>query len=297
MENEPMGEPVNEQQSLAEQFAGHRVRLRAVAYRMLGSLPEAEDAVQDTWIRLARSGAGEIDNLGGWLTTVLVRVCLNQLKSRSVRREDPVGAHVPDPVVSYGGEPTPEDEALLADAVGLALSVVLDTLGPGERVAFVLHDLFGFAFDEIAVITGRSPAAARQLASRARRRVTARATAPDAGLPAQRQVVDAFFAAARGGDLDGLVALLDPGVVLRADGGAANPRATALVRGPEAVAGRAMMFANPAAQLRPAVVNGAAGVLITLDGRPISLMGFTVAGGRIVEIDSITDPGRLRALV
>ncbi|HEY3881736.1 MAG TPA: sigma-70 family RNA polymerase sigma factor [Trebonia sp.] len=297
MENEPMGAPADEQRDLAEQFAGHRVRLRAVAYRMLGSLPEAEDAVQDTWIRLARSEAAEIGNLGGWLTTVLVRVCLNQLQSRSSRREVPVGARVPDPVISYGGEPSPEDEALLADAVGLALSVVLDTLGPAERVAFVLHDLFGFAFDEIAEITGRSPAAARQLASRARRRVTARATGPDAGLPAQRRVVDAFFAAARGGDFDGLVALLDPGVVLRADGGAANPRATVFVQGAEAVARRAVTFANPAAQVRPAVVNGAAGVLVTLDGRPFSLMAFTVAGGRIVEIDAISDAGRLRQLI
>jgi len=291
-----MDDSADKQQWLAEAFAEHRVRLRAIAYRMLGSLAEAEDAVQDTWIRLARSGAEGVDNLGGWLTTVLVRVCLNLLQARAVRLEDAVGASVPDAIVSPDGVLSPEDEAVLADSVGLALSVVLDTLAPAERVAFVLHDLFDVAFDEIGVMTGRSPAAARQLASRARRRVRARAVTPDAGLPAQRQVVDAFFAAARRGDLDGLVALLDPAAVLRADGSPAKPDATVVVHGAESVARRAVMFANPAAQLTHLMVNGAAGVLATVDGRPISLMGFTVAGGHIVEIDAITDPGRLARL-
>jgi RNA polymerase sigma factor (sigma-70 family) len=291
-----MRKPADEQQWLAERFAEHRVRLRAIAYRMLGSLPEAEDAVQDTWIRTAKSGVDGVDNLAGWLTTVLVRVCLNLLQARAVRREDAVGARVPDAIVSADGGLSPEDEAVLADSVGLALSVVLDTLAPAERVAFVLHDLFDVAFDEVGAMTGRSPAAARQLASRARRRVRARAVTPDAGLPAQRQVVDAFFAAARRGDLDGLVALLDPDAVLRADGGRGKPETTVVVHGAGAVASRAIMFANPAAQVSHTMVNGAAGVIATLDGRPISLMGFTVAGGRIVEIDAITDPDRLARL-
>jgi RNA polymerase sigma factor (sigma-70 family) len=292
-----MSDLVNGQQELAGLFQQHRVRLRATAYRMLGSLPEAEDAVQETWIRLARADAAEIGNLGGWLTTALVRVCLNMLQARTARPEDAAGAHVPDPVLSADGAPTPEDEALLADAVGLALSVVLDALAPAERVAFVLHDLFGVAFDEIAAMTGRSPAAARQLASRARRRVRARATAPDAGIAAQREVVDAFFAAARGGDFLGLVALLDPDARLRSDGGAARPEATVLVHGAEAVARRAVMFANPAARVSPALVNGAAGVIITVNGEPFSVMGFTVAGGRIVEINAVNDPDRLARLV
>jgi RNA polymerase sigma-70 factor (ECF subfamily) len=292
-----MSDPADGQQGLAEQFQQHRVRLRATAYRMLGTLPEAEDAVQETWIRLARADAAEIGNLGGWLTTVLVRVCLNMLEARSARPEDGAGVHVPDPLLSADDGPTPEDEALLAEAVGLALSVVLDALAPAERIAFVLHDLFGVAFDEIAAMTGRTPAAARQLASRARRRVRARATAPDVGISAQREVVDAFFAAARRGDFDGLVALLDPEALLRADGGTARPAATVLVQGAEAVARRAIMFARPAAQVSHMLVNGAAGVVITLDGQPISVIGFTVAGGRVVEINSVNDPDRLARLV
>jgi RNA polymerase sigma-70 factor (ECF subfamily) len=292
----PMTNQPDEQQALAERFAGHRGRLRAIAYRMLGSLPEAEDAVQDTWIRAARAGTAGVENLGGWLTTVLVRVCLNMIAARSGRREEPAGVHVPDPLIAPADGPTPEDEVLLADSVGLALSVVLDTLGPAERIAFVLHDLFDVAFDDIAAMTGRSPAAARQLASRARRRVRDRPVAPDAGLPAQRAVVSAFFAAARGGDFDGLVAVLDPDVLLRADGGRARPQATALVRGAEAVAGNALRFANPAAALRPVTVNGAAGVVIFLNGQPLSVIGFTVAGGRIVEINSLNDPDRLARL-
>ncbi len=285
-----------DQQELAEWFAAHRDRLRAIAYRMLGSRPEAEDAVQDTWIRAARAGTAGVENLGGWLTTVLVRVCVNMIAARTGRREELAGVHVPDPLIGPDDGPTPEDEVLLADSVGLALSVVLDTLAPAERIAFVLHDLFDVAFDDIAAMTGRSPAAARQLASRARRRVRARPVTPNAGLPAQWAVVRAFFAAARGGDFDGLVAVLDPDVLLRADGGRARPQATALVRGARPVAGNALRFANPAATLRPVTVNGAAGVVIFLNGEPLSVIGFTVAGGRIVEINSLNDPDRLARL-
>jgi RNA polymerase sigma factor (sigma-70 family) len=282
---------------LAERFETHRPRLRAVAYRMLGSLAEADDAVQDTWLRLSRAGASEVENLGGWLTTVLARVCLNMLRARTTRREEPLDVRLPDPVVSPEGELEPEQEALLADSVGLALLVVLDTLSPAERLAFVLHDMFDLPFDEIAPMVGRSPEAARQLASRARRRVRgAELPAPDPDLARQRDVVDAFFQAARGGDFDALVALLDPDVVLRSDFGTRRPAAPVVTRGAPAVARQALLGALPAAHLHPALVNGTAGVVVTVKGRPFAVLGFTVTDGRIVEIDAIADPDRVRRI-
>ena len=278
-------------------FEQNRGRLRAVAYRMLGSLADADDAVQETWLRVSRSGAGGIDNVGAWLTTVVARVCLNALRSRKTRREEPLGVHVPDPIIGRPEERDPEDELLLADSVGLALYVVLETLTPAERLAFVLHDMFDLPFDEIAPIVGRSPATARQLASRARRRVRgADVYVPDPDLGRQREVVDAFFAAARNGDLDALVAVLDPGVVLRSDGGTARPGATAVVHGAASVAGRAVMFHQPSASLRPALINGAAGVVVIVGGEVFSVLGFTVSDGKIVEIDALVDPQRLRGL-
>ena len=282
---------------LAARFEEHRGRLRAVAYRMLGSLTEADDAVQDAWLRLSRARAGEVENLGGWLTTVVARVCLNMLRSRKVRREDPLGAHLPDPVISPDRELQPEEEALLADSVGLALLVVLDALTPAERLAFVLHDMFEVPFEEIAPMLGRSPAAARQLASRARRRVKgAEIPVPDPDHARQRDVVDAFFMAARAGDFDALVALLDPDVVLRSDFGARRPAAPTVTQGAAAVARQALMNALPAARLHAALVNGAAGAVVTVNGRPVAVLGFTVAGGKIVEIDAIADPGRVRRI-
>jgi RNA polymerase sigma factor (sigma-70 family) len=287
---------MNETDWLAERFEAHRGHLRAVAYRMLGSLAEADDAVQDVWLRLSRSETENVENLGGWLTTIVARVCLNVLRSRQVRREESLDAHVPDPVISRADGVDPEHEALLADSVGLALYVVLDTLTPAERLAFVLHDMFDVPFDEIAPMVGRSSDAARQLASRARRRVRGSAPIPDADLSRQREVVNAFFAAARGGDFDALVAVLDPDVVLRSDGGVARPGASLVVRGATAIAGRAVMFAQPSALVRPALVNGAAGVVVTLGQEPISVWGFTVTDGKIVEIDIVADPERLRQL-
>ena len=282
---------------LAKRFEEHRPHLRAVAYRMLGSLTEAEDAVQDAWLRLSRSGAGEVENLGGWLTTIVARVCLNMLRARKVRRENSLGLHLPDPIINRDGELQPEEEAVLADSVGLALLVVLDTLSPAERLAFVLHDLFALPFEEIAPMVGRTPAAARQLASRARRRVKgARVPEPDPDLARQREVVDAFFVAARGGDFDALVALLDPDVVLRADFGAKRPAASRVIHGAAAVARQALKGALPAAHQRPALVNGAAGVVVTVRGRPFAVMGFTVAEGKIVAIDAIADPERVRRI-
>ena len=278
---------------LAEQFEEHRGHLRAVAYKMLGSLSEADDAVQESWLRLSRSDTSEVENLRAWLTTVVARVSLNVLRSRRTRREEPLDVRVPDPVVSRDDGTQPEHEALLADTVGLALLVVLETLAPAERLAFVLHDMFGVPFEEIAGLVGRSPAAARQLASRARRRVQGAAPVPDADLAAQRRVVDAFFAAARDGDFEGLVAVLDPDVVSRGDGG---PGASAIARGAREVAARALTFARLSPFVRPALVNGAAGVVVAPRGEPFSVMGFTVVGGKIVEIDAITDPARLRAL-
>jgi RNA polymerase sigma factor (sigma-70 family) len=288
---------MDENEWLADRFEEHRGHLRAVAYRMLGSLAEADDAVQDTWLRLSRAGASEVENLGGWLTTIVARVCLNMLRSRTTRREEPLGVHIPDPVISPEGELQPEEEALLADSVGLALLVVLDSLSPAERLAFVLHDMFELPFEEIAPMVGRSPAAARQLASRARRRVKgAEIPAPDPDLARQRDVVDAFFLAARGGDFDALVALLDPDVVLRADFGARRPAASMVLHGAAAVARQALMGALPAAHLHPALVNGAAGVVVTVGGRPFAVLGFTVAEGRIVEVDAIADPERVRRI-
>jgi RNA polymerase sigma-70 factor (ECF subfamily) len=291
---------VDEDQWLADRFEEHRAHLRAVAYRMLGSLTEADDAVQDTWLRLSRSGAGEVDNLGGWLTTIVARVCLNMLRSRNLRREESLGVHLPDPLISPEGELQPEEEALLADSVGLALLVVLDTLAPAERLAFVLHDMFELPFEEIAPMVGRTPAAARQLASRARRRVKgAEVPAPDPDLARQREVVDAFFSAARGGDFDALVAVLDPDVVLRLDSGARRPAASLMIRGAAAVARQAqsgLAAGLRAAHLHPALVNGAAGVVVTVRGRPITVMGFTVADGKVAEIDAIADPERVRKI-
>jgi RNA polymerase sigma-70 factor (ECF subfamily) len=285
---------MDENQWLAERFEEHRPHLQSVAYRMLGSLTEADDAVQDAWLRLSRSGADEVENLGGWLTTVVARVCLNMLRARKVRREEPFDGHLPDPVVTREGELQPEEEALLADSVGLALLVVLDTLTPAERLAFVLHDTFAFPFDEIAPLIGRTPEAARQLASRARRRVRgADILAPDPDLGRQRAVVDAFFAAARGGDFESLVAVLHPDVMLRADFGSKRPRAPREFHGAEVVAQQARSWSIPAARVHPALVNGAAGVVITVHGRAFSLMGFTVAGGKIVAIDAIADPERV----
>ncbi len=287
---------MDEHDWLAARFEEHRPHLRAVAYRMLGSLTEADDAVQDAWLRLHRSGVDGVENLGGWLTTIVARVCLNVLRSRATRREEPLDAqHLPDPVVTLEGGLQPEEEALLADSVGLALLVVLDTLTPAERLAFVLHDMFALPFEQIAPMVGRTPAAARQLASRARRRVSgAEVPEPDADLARQRDVVDAFFKAARGGDFEGLVALLDPEVVLRGDFGAR--RAAVVVHGAAAVARQSLASALPAAQLHRALVNGAAGVVVTVGGRPIAVMGFIVADGRIVEIDAIADPPRVRRL-
>ena len=281
---------------LAERFEEHRTHLRAVGYRMLGSLTEADDAVQEAWIRLSRSDATRIDNLGGWLTTVVARVCLNMLQSRKVRREEPFGPHVPDPIVSTDAELDPEQEALLADSLGLALLVVLDTLDPSERLAFVLHDMFGVPFDEIAAIVGRSPAATRQLASRARRRVQGQAPATDPDLDRQRAVVDAFLAATREGDFEALLEVLHPDVVLRADGGPLRLGPTHELHGARAVAERATSFSRVARFSRPALVNGTAGLLTTVDGEPFSVMGFAIENGRIVEIDILTDPDRLARL-
>jgi RNA polymerase sigma-70 factor (ECF subfamily) len=284
---------------LVRQFEQHRPRLRAVAYRMLGSLSEAEDAVQEAWLRVSRADGGEIQNLGGWLTTVVSRVCLNQLRARASRREEPLDTHLPDPVVTLEGQRDPEQEVLLADSVGLALLVVLETLDPAERLALVLHDTFGVPFDEIATIVGRTPEAARQLASRARRRVRGAVTDElDLDRARQRELVDAFVAASRAGDFEALLRVLDPDVVLRSDGGGVAP--SRIVRGARNVAGGAVAFSAQArlGAVRPVLVNGAAGIAaFDSDGKPVSILAFTVARGRIVEIDILTDPGRLGPLL
>jgi RNA polymerase sigma factor (sigma-70 family) len=285
---------VSEREWLAVRFEAQRGHLRAVAYRMLGSFSDADDAVQEAWLRLSRSDAAAIENLGGWLTTVVARISLNMLKARKSRREEPVGVHVPDPVVSPEDGLDPEQEALLADSVGLALLVVLETLEPAERLAFVLHDMFAVPFDEIAPIVGRSPAAARQLASRARRRVQSAAPVPDADLATQREVVEAFLAAAREGDFDALVAVLDPDVVLRADAGALPVGGE--VHGAEAVARGTLAFSRLNLYVRPALINGAVGLVSTRGGKPFSVVGFTVRGGKITELDILADPERLRQL-
>jgi RNA polymerase sigma factor (sigma-70 family) len=284
---------MDEREWLADRFEERRARLRAIAYGMLGSLSDAEDAVQDAWVRLSRSSADGVENLDGWLTTIVARVCLNTLRARNARREEPFNGRLPDPIVSLDLDP--EDQAFLADSVGLALLVVLDTLAPAERLAFVLHDVFGFPFEDIAPIVDRTPAAARQLASRGRRRVRgADVPAPDPDRTRQREVVDAFFAAARAGDFAGLVAVLDPDVVLRADFGPRHPAASRVIRGVAAVAEHARPL--PGSRLQPVLVNGSPGVVVTLRGRPFAIMGFTVAACRIVEIDAIADPERVRRI-
>ena len=287
---------MDEREGLAERFEEHRRRLRAVAFRMLGSLSEADDAVQEAWLRLSRSNAGDVENLGAWLTTVVARVSLNMLRSRNLRREEPIGVHVPEPIVDRVDSIDPEHEALLADSIGLALLVVLETLSPPERLAFVLHDMFAVPYDEMARIVDRSPEAARQLASRARRRVRGESTVPDADLGTQREVVDAFLAASRDGDFDALLAVLDPDVVLRADLGPVPAGGSRELRGAAAVAGQALTYPRLGLLVQPARVNGAAGAVSTRDGETFSVGGFTVRGGKIVEIDILADPERLRQL-
>src|SRR5215213_8719500 len=285
---------MDEPTGLAEQFEAYRPHLRAVAYRMLGSLSEADDAVQEAWLHLRRADTSGIANLGGWLTTVVARVCLDLLRARKARREESLDAHEPNRIAGGADALDPEREALLADAVGLALLVVLDTLNPAERLAFVLHDLFAVPFEEIAPIVGRSPSAARQLASRARRRVQGATNVPDTDLTRQREVVDAFLAAARGGDFDALVAVLDPDVVLRADLSAAHAVGSREVRGGPAVARTAAKGQARAA--RPALVNGTVGVVVAPRGRLLMVLAFTIRGQNIVEIDAIADPARLSRL-
>jgi RNA polymerase sigma factor (sigma-70 family) len=284
---------MDEHDWLAEQFEEKRSHLRAVAYRMLGSVSEADDAVQETWLRISRADASDIDNLGGWFTTITGRVCLDMLRSRTSRREEPFDAIVPGPTVSYPNVADPEHEAVMADSVGLALLVVLESLTPAERLAFVLHDMFGVPFDEIAPIVGRSPAAARQLASRARRRVQGAKTDSDADLTRQREVVDAFLAALRGGDFEGLLAVLDPDVVIRTDRAAAASGAPAEVRGAREWARQAIAFSRLAQNVRLALVNGAVGVVLAPRGRLIRALSFTITEGKIVEINMVTDPTRL----
>jgi RNA polymerase sigma-70 factor (ECF subfamily) len=297
---------MDESDWLAQRFEEHRAHLRSVAYRMLGSLSEADDAVQEAWLRLNRTGASGIDNLGGWLTTVVGRVCLDMLRSRTSRREAsldspggrrshrPDSGFVPDPVVAIAPGTDPEREALQADAVGLALLVVLDALAPAERLAFVLHDVFAVPFEEIALILERSPTAARQLASRARRRVQGASAEPDVDLARQREVVDAFLAASRRGDFEALLAVLDPDVVFRLDRGAVP--ASGVSHGARVVAGLKVIFWEPGWSLHPVVVNGGAGLVVAYRGRPMSVMGFTVRGGKIVAIDVLADPARIRRL-
>jgi len=287
---------MDEQDWLAQRFEEQRHRLRAVAYRMLGSLSEADDAVQEAWLRLSGSQSDEIENLAGWLTTVVARVSLNMLRSRAVRREEPLTPHLPDPIIDRADGVDPEHEALLADSVGLALLVVLETLAPAERLAFVLHDMFGVPFGEIALLIDRSPQAARQLASRARRRVRAQPTTPDVDVSAQRQVINAFLAAAREGDFDALVATLDPDVVLRADGGTALAAASAEVRGALQVARQAAMWSHVDLGMRPALVNGVAGVVVTRRGVVFTIVSVIVRNGKIAEMDFLADPERLARL-
>jgi RNA polymerase sigma-70 factor (ECF subfamily) len=279
---------------LAEQFETQRGHLRAVAYRMLGSLTEADDAVQESWLRLSRTDA-DVQNLGGWLTTVVGRICLDMLRSRTSRREDPLDTHVPDPVVSSPDGTDPEREALQADSVGLALLVVLDTLAPPERLAFVLHDMFAVPFDDIAPIVGRTANTTAQLASRARRRLQG-AAVPDSDIGRQREVVEAFLAASRGGDFEALVAVLDPDVVLRADRGELAASASTLIRGAQTVARQALMFASLAPSAQRVLVNGAPALLAAPDGKPFALLAFTISEGRIVEINILADPDRLSEL-
>lgn len=290
-----MDKGVDGQDLLAARFEEHRSHLRAVAYRMLGSIGEAEDAVQEGWLRLSRTDVSEVENLGGWLTTVVARLCLNGLRSRETRREDSLEGRMPDPVLSREGAIDPEDEVLLADSVGLALLVVLESLAPAERLAFVLHDMFAVPFEEIALMLDKTPAATRQLASRARRRVQGRAPVPDPDLSRQREAVSAFFAATREGDFDALVSLLHPDVVLRSDGGVARARHTVVLTGAVTVASQAAGYRSLAPFVVPVLVNGAAGIVCVVEGRLMSVMAFTVTDGRIVAIDVIADPERLAA--
>src|SRR5436190_7256198 len=284
---------------LAEQFEAHRSHVRAVAYRMLGSVSEAEDAVQEAWIRLSRTDVSDVDNLRGWLTTVVARVCLDMLRTRTSRREDPLDVHVPDPIIARANARRgagPETDAILADSVGLALLVVLEKLEPPERLAFVLHDVFGMTFEEIAPIVDRSVVATRQLASRARRRVQGQAPTSEVDLRKQRQVVEAFLAAVQNGDFEALVAVLDPAIVLRADGGAVKGMSR-LVRGAQAVAAQAAAFSRLGLSSQVVLVNGNIGVVSRLpDGRVLSVVGFTIAGGKVVEMDILADPDRLSRL-
>jgi RNA polymerase sigma-70 factor (ECF subfamily) len=280
--------------ALTSTFEGHRPHLRAVAYRMLGSSAEADDAVQEAWLRYRRTDTSDVANLGGWLTTVVSRVCLNLLRSRTTRREEPLDPHVPDPVVTPATALDPEQEVVLADSVGLALLVVLEALSPAERVAFVLHDMFSVPFEDIAPVVDRTPEATRQLASRARRRVDGSAPVPEADPARRREVVDAFFAAARRGDLGALVAVLDPDVVLRSDRGALA--GSVVLRGADAVSRQAAMFGTADRVVRPVLVDGLAGVVVSIEGRPVAVMAFTVAGGRIVAIDALGDPDRIGRL-
>jgi RNA polymerase sigma factor (sigma-70 family) len=287
---------MDQQEWLARQFEEHRPHLRAVAYRMLGSLSETDDAVQDAWLRVSRADASEVENLRAWLTTIVARVALNMLRARNTRGEQPLETRVPDPIVDPAGGTDPEHEALLADSVGLALLVVLESLTPAERLAFVLHDMFAVPFEEIAAIVERSPEATRQLASRARRRVRGAAPVPDPDLTAQWEVVEAFLAAARHGDFDALVAVLDPDVVLRADGGAV-PGLSRHVQGAAGVAGQALYWTTQVElTLRHALVNGTPGIVSLQDGRPFSVGAFTVKDGKIAEIDILADPERIARL-
>ena len=286
---------MSELDQLADRFETLRGHLRAVAYRILGSLSETDDAVQEAWLRASRADVSGVENLGGWLTTVVARICLNMLRSRNTRAEQPYGVHMPDPVVSRVDEADPEHQALMADSVGLAMLVVLDTLTPAERLAFVLHDMFAVPFEQIAPIVPCTPAATRQLASRARRRVQ-QAPAPDRDPARQREVVDAFFAASREGDFAALVSVLHPDVVLRSDGGSDRPAASLFFRGAQEVAGNAVMYGVLAPFARPAVINGAPGVVVVPRREPVSVMAFTVDDGLIVAIDVLADPERLRRL-
>jgi RNA polymerase sigma factor (sigma-70 family) len=284
---------VQDEEFRAAQFEEHRTRLRAVAYRLLGSFAEADDAVQEAWLRVSRASGDDVGNVGGWLTTIVSRQCLNMLRSRATRREDPLDVRVPDPVVGSGDGADPAEQAVLADSVGLALLVVLETLDPAERLAFVLHDTFAVPFEEIAPMVGRTPAAARQLASRARRRVQGATPAGQPDRARHREIVDAWLAAARGGDFAGLVALLHPDAVLRVDSGGAGSK---LVRGAAEVARQATMYRAAGLESRFAVVNGGPGIVATIDGRPTAVLAFTVEDGLIVEIDILNDPQRLAAL-
>lgn len=289
---------MTEREWLSQRFEEKRTHLRGVAYRMLGSLSEAEDAVQEAWLRLNRSDANSIENMGGWLTTVVSRVCLDMLRSRKSRREDFVenfaDTHVPEPIATSNARPDPETEVLLADSVGLAMLVVLDTLTPAERLAFVMHDMFDLSFDEIAAIMGRTPSAARQLASRARRRVRGKETAANADLSRQREVIEAFLAAARAGDFNALINLLDPDAVFRADPAITVPGAPTEIRGASAIANRALQGRARAAQ--PALVDGTVGVIVAPRGRLVMVIRCTIVNGKIVSMDAIADPKRLRQL-